>query len=411
MSNESFIPPAQNFPFLWFLDVAIDSLLLAVHNIDRVEITEKDKEMLKTFKDKRLIYISNHPSTREPPVAFVVSKYMYSRFFYMAGREVFDWGYGMVGKVIQSVGAYSVIAGIGDRESLKTTRNIIAKPAGKLCLFPEGEPTGNENDTLLPFQPGVTQLGFWGYEDALKTDPKAEVYILPAFVKYRLRDSIAKIREDVHYSLVKLEKYFGIRGDNKSFSERLLSIGKRLIEREERKLGIKPDESKTFEYRIGRLRHTILDHVAEKAGIKKYNKEANAIEKLRTILSTFEMVQVGVPDPKKELPSLEMANWGRKYCQIVYDFIAIDPNYLTSFPSPERIYEWIYKFENELFGSFQPRPTRAYVSFSEPILLSEKYKEYKSSKNKKEVVDGLTMHLRNKIQELLEAEKRKSYTI
>ncbi|MCB1176619.1 MAG: 1-acyl-sn-glycerol-3-phosphate acyltransferase, partial [Leptospiraceae bacterium] len=205
--------------------------------------------------------------------------------------------------------------------------------------------------------------------------------------------------------------HFGIKKHGKTIVHRLLSLGKRLIEQNEKKFGIPIDESKTFEYRIGHLRHSILDHVAYTAGIKKYNKDANAIDKLRTILSTFEMVQVGAPDPKKELPSLELATWGRNYCQIVYDFIAIHPSYLSEYPSPERIYEWIYKFENELFGSFKPRPTRAYISFTEPLYLSKKYKEYKSSTNKKEIADKLTGEMRDKIQELLDAEKRKSYLL
>jgi hypothetical protein len=408
MSIESFIQPKFNYPFMWFMDASIKSLLQIVHNIDDVIISEKDKDILKSLQKERLIYISNHPSTREPPIAYVIGNLLYSRFHYMAAREVFDWGYGLVGKVIQSIGAYSIIAGSADRESLKATRSILAAPSGKLVLFPEGEPTGGENDNLLPFQMGVTQLGFWGYEDALKIDPHAEIYILPAFVKYRMTESSREIQKDVDKSLDRMESHFGLEKKGKTAVHRLLSIGKQMILENEKQFGITPEDSQTFDYRIGQLRHRILNFVADSVGLKKFNKEANAIEKLRMILSTFEMVSLGLPDPKKELPSLEAAKWGRKHCQKAYDFITIQTNYLSEFPSAERLYEWIYRFETELFGSSKPRPTRAYVTFSKPIKLSEKYKEYKASKNKKEVVEKLTEEFREKIQELLREEQKKS---
>jgi len=411
MSIESFIAPKHNYPFLWFMDFAIESLMRVVHNITEVNISEEDKQMLKGFKDKRLIYISNHPSTKEPPVTYVVSKYTYSRFYYMASREVFDWGYGFVGNVIQAVGAYSIIAGTADRESLKMTRSILASPNGKLALFPEGEPTGAENDNLLPFQPGVTQLGFWGFEDALKQDPKAEIYILPAFIKYRVAEPLDEVQNEIDRSLEKLENHFKLSKKGKSIEERLLSIATSIVEANERQFGISSDPSLDFDYRIGQLRHKILNHVADTVGLKKFNRDANAIEKLRQILSTFELVQVGVPDPKGELPKKELAQWGRKYCQKAYDLISLKSTYILELPSPERIYEWIYRLESEVFGSSSPRPHKAYVSFSEPILLSQYYTQYKTSKNKKEIVDGLTNTLREKIQELLDKEKQKSYRL
>ncbi len=63
----------------------------------------------------------------------------------------------------------------------------------------------------------------------------------------------------------------------------------------------------------------MLDNIAKKANIPKWDPETNAIEKLRKILSVLEMVSVGMPDPKGELPSLEMAIWARKAATKAYD--------------------------------------------------------------------------------------------
>ncbi|MCB1140802.1 MAG: 1-acyl-sn-glycerol-3-phosphate acyltransferase [Leptospiraceae bacterium] len=408
MSIESFIRPSFNYPFMWFIDASIHSLLLAVHNIDEVVIQPDDREMLKKLKDQRVIFVSNHPSTKEPPISYVIGNLMYSRFHYMASREVFDWGYGLVGKMIQSIGAYSVIAGTGDRESLKTTRKILAAPAGKLVLFPEGEPTGAENDNLLPFQPGVTQLGLWGFEDALKNDPNAEILILPAFIKYRFNGPIEKIREEVDRSIENMEKHIGITKHGKNIIDRLFAVGKFLIEKNEREFGITTKDDQSFDYRIGQIRHKILNYVADTVGLKKFNRDDDAINKLRYILSVFEMVTLGLPDPKNELPSLASAKWGRKYLQKAYDFISIKGSYLKEFPSAERIYEWIYRFESELFQSSKPRRAKAFVHFSEPVRLSEEYKNYKNSKNKKQIVEELTSKIRGKIQSILDEEVKRS---
>jgi hypothetical protein len=326
----------------------------------------------------------------------------------MASREVFDWNGGMVGKVIQAIGAYSIIAGTADREALKTTRAILAEPKGKLVLFPEGEPTGGENDNLLPFQSGVTQLGFWGFEDALKTDPNAEIYVLPAYIKYRMSDTFTEVQKEVDRSLGNLERHFHLSKSGKNVIERLYQIGASLMEIKEQEYGVPVENDKDFDYRIGRLRHYLLDLVAQTANLKKYNKDDNAIDKLRYILSVFELVQINAPDPKNELPSKEVTKWGRALCQKVYDFIAIKGDYLTSLPSAERIYEWIYRFENEVFGSYRPRPSKAYVSFCEPIKLSTYYKEYKTSKSKKQVVDDLTKKLRDMVQKLVDEDKARS---
>jgi hypothetical protein len=411
MSTESFIPPKHSIPFLWFLDASLRNLLSLVFNIEDVIIQPSDQDLLKSLKKERVILISNHPSTKEPPITFLIGNSMYSRFSYLAGREVFDWGYGLVGKMIQAVGAYSIIAGTADRESLKMTRKILSSPEGKLVLFPEGEPTGAENDNLLPFQTGVTQMGFWGYEDALKIDPKAEIMILPAFIKYRFSEPIDVVQYDVDKSLERMELKLNISKRGKTIVERLFDIGRVLIEKNEKNYDILPQPDQSFDYRIGQIRHKILNHVADTVGLKKFNREDDAINKLRYILSVFEMVSLGVADPKNELPSISSAKWGREYLQKAYDFISIKTSYLEEFPTAERIYEWIYRFENEIFKSSKPRKAKAYISFKQPIKLSERYKIYKASKNKKQIVDELTMELRNNVLEMLNEEKSKSYEL
>lgn len=408
MSIKSFIPAKPNLPALWFTDLTLPILNKMVYNLESIEISENDKKTLKSFQKERLIYISNHPTTKEPGIAYNSANIMGSRFHYMAAREVFEWGSGFVGDFIQSIGAYSVLAGSADRESLKATREIISAPQGKLVLFPEGEPTSGMNDTLLPFQPGVSQLAFWGLEDALKKDPEAKLFILPTFIKYRMTNSIQGMQNDIDISLSRMELKLGISKTGKDIVHRFLSVGKRMIEREEKEYGvtIEPDKMEDFDYRLGRMRHAMLDNIAKKANIPKWDSQANAIEKLRKILSILEMVSVGMPDPKGELPSLEMATWARKAATKAYDFISIQTSYIKELASAERLYEFLYRYENELFGEVKARPHKAIVRLGKPFQVNDFLPKYKT--DKKKTVDEVTEKLRFELDSLLQDEKQRS---
>ena len=52
-----------------------------------------------------------------------------------------------------------------------------------LVIFPEGQ-TIWQNSMVIPFQQGVLQLAFKGYQDACKTDAEAHLYCVPMAVKY-----------------------------------------------------------------------------------------------------------------------------------------------------------------------------------------------------------------------------------
>jgi len=205
-----------------------------------------------------------------------------------------------------------------------------------------------------------------------------------------------------------MENKLGISKTGKDIVHRFLSVGKRMIEREEREYGlmVEPEKIEDFDYRIGRLRHAMLDNIASKAMIPKWDTEANAIEKLRKILTTLELVSIGTPDPKNELPSLEMATWARKAAQKAYDFISIQTSYIKDLPSAERLYEFLYRYEAEIFGETNNRPHKAVVRLAKPFLINDFYESYKQEKRK--TVDEFTNKLKSEMENLLNEEKSKS---
>ncbi len=401
---EPFIPPSFNLPLLWTVDLFFPILTKLVQNLESIEISNEDKQYIRTFRDSRLIYCSNHPSNSEPVVAYYVANVMGTRFHYMASRQVFDWANGFVGKFIQNLGAFSVLAGTSDRDSIKTARNILTQKGGKLALFPEGEPVSGENDHLMPFQNGIVQLAFWAYEDLMKNNIEDDIYILPSFVKYIYTGTDAQIKAELHESLKKIEQKLNIDPKNKNLLRRFLTIGRMLLENAEKEYQIIPEKEKGWDYRIGRIRHEILDRIAQKFNIQGYKKENHAIDKLRYILAILEMKTVNFPDPRLPEMTLEELEWAKRESMKAYNFISINTEYLISYPTAERMYEWLKHFEEYVFGRSSLRPRKALVKFAEVLSIKDHYEIYKSSK--KIAIKKLTDELRRRIQILLEDSKK-----
>ncbi|MFN3604762.1 MAG: lysophospholipid acyltransferase family protein [Leptonema sp. (in: bacteria)] len=397
---ETFIPPRFSLPLLWTIDLFFPVLAKLVQNLETIEISDQDKKYIRTLRDSRMIYCSNHPTNSEPVVAYYVANTMGTRFNYMASRQVFDWANGFVGKVIQNVGAFSVLAGTSDRESLRTARKILTEPKGKLALFPEGEPVSGENDHLMPFQNGIAQLSFWAYEDLKKENIEDDIILLPVFVKYIYKGTEAQIKGELHQSLQRIEKALQIDPKNKNLLRRFLTIGRVLLENAEKEYQITPEVDKGWDYRIGRIRHQILDNIAEKLNIQGYKKESHAIDKLRYVLAILEMKEVNFPDPRLPEITQKELEWAKKEATKAYSFITTNTEYLISYPTAERMYEWLKHFEEYMFKESKPRPRKAIVRFEKAISIKNYYEEYKTSK--KSAIKKVTEELRRKIQILLE---------
>ncbi|MCB1325750.1 MAG: 1-acyl-sn-glycerol-3-phosphate acyltransferase [Spirochaetales bacterium] len=415
--SQFFIPPDFKLPVAWFADATLPVVLKEYQNIEDIIISPEDRRMLRSLRRDRLVFFTNHPSQAEPLIAYHVANVMGSRFNYMATRRAFDFLFGAVGKVFQSVGAYSIIPGIPDRDSMRMTRSILARAGGKLVLFPEGEPMCGENDNLMPFQAGIIKLSFAALADALKLDAKADITVLPGFVKYVIKSERAEIERDLDQSMDVLEKSLGLEAGGRNLLRRFLMVGRVLLEQAENEYGIAVDGNPDFDYRIGRVRHRILDNVAVRLKVPSYNTEADAIQKLRHVTAVIEMVEIGYP--QKDLPVITPSDlrWANRELSKAYDFIVMHRDYLISRPTPERFYEWLARFESLVLGK-KPRmlggepshlPRRAHLSFAPAFHLSDYYDQYQKDKN--ETAERLLARLLGDMQRLLEDAQNMTYTL
>ncbi|MCB1191489.1 MAG: 1-acyl-sn-glycerol-3-phosphate acyltransferase [Leptospiraceae bacterium] len=397
-SKNIFIPHEISYPLLWTFDFALPLILKKALNIDGIDIDEEDKTRLRSLSSKRILYISNHPSTIEPAIAYYVANVMGSRFHYMASRNVFNWGLGLAGEIIKRVGAFSVLAGGADKNSIKMARSVLAQKSGKLAIYPEGMLTG-ENDNLIPFMPGVAQIGLWGLEDALKKDSQADIQVLSVFVKYVLSGTPRELHKEIETSIQKIEKKLNITSNMKNnLLNRFIEVGKILLENAERDYNIKPEPNWDYNYRAGRVRHEALNQAAHKLGIK-FSEKDDAIHKIREIFTVIDELEAGLRNSKASNLSKDDLSKIKKEVERAYIFLIIKVDYLVSYPSAERFMEWIYRFENVLFGETKLRPRRAKVTTFEPFGLMEYYPSYK--RNKKETVIKVTERLRHDMEALM----------
>ncbi|RME89330.1 MAG: hypothetical protein D6767_08625 [Candidatus Hydrogenedentota bacterium] len=370
-------------------------------------------EKLKSSKDKRLLVIANHPSTAEPPLTTYLGEIAGYPFYFLASRQVFEWEHGLIGQFIQRLGAYSVIAGIPDKDSIEFTKSILAKPNGKLVIYPEGEPTSGENDTLMPFQPGVSQLSFWAMDKIMKEDANGDIEILPIFFRYAFLADEAKLHKKWGSRLKKLEKKLSITPRHDGLVRRTLTIARILLEQLEAKNHIVP-EKQDYNYRIGRVRHALLNAVADKLGLPPLPNDMNAILKFRKVFSRIELYMIGHIDPKWPKLSKQEIDWCFKASVRAFDYIIMHRDHLLNNPTYEKIDEWLTRFESFVLRK-KPRalggvpsvlPRKAWILMGTPFSLKEYYT--KDRKKRREATAHLTTRLREELTELLE--KTSSYT-
>ncbi|TGL60221.1 1-acyl-sn-glycerol-3-phosphate acyltransferase [Leptospira ognonensis] len=402
--KSTFIPPAFELPVALTLDFSFPLLSKLLFNLDSVEIAREDLKYLREFRNKRLLYLSNHPSEVEPIIAYHVANQMGTRFHFMASRNIFNWGFGLVGELIKRVGAFSILTGSADRDAIKMSRKILSSSDGKLVLYPEGMMSG-ENDNLVSFMPGVAQVAYGGLEDALKKDPSAQLMVLPTAVKYIISGSKDSILRKVEESLQRIERKLKLYPGGRTLLRRFLTVGRVLLEETEFELGVpKADiDGKDFDYRLGRARHTALNQAASILNVK-FKDTDHAIEKIRQLFTAIDSLEAGSPLPTtpKEL-SPQNIRRAKQLVDTAYTFLITKPRNLIQYPSAERLFEWICSFERHVFGKSEDRARKAQVLIGTAFSIEPYHQIFLS--NKREGIVALMSEIRKQMEILVERGK------
>lgn len=381
MPRQDFKPPKLNGLVLGLANLFLP-IALRARQVVSVNFSPADIENLRALKNERLVILPNHPTNTEPAILFKLGRKVKQPFHFVACREAFDHVGGLWGWLIQRLGAYSLVRGALDRPSFTKTKELLAAPASKLVIFPEGE-VYSQNDSLLPFQSGVIQLAFWGLEEARKADPRADIKLLPIAVRYSFVEDMSTA---ISASIERLERAVGLRvateDDNYA---RVRRVGELVVGKLETQFQLKPAEDATLGDRMDLIKRTQLEKAAEIAKVK--TKGGPIAEEMRMVINAVHRV---TDDSSHAKTDYDMRLWeeARNHIQPALheldrlaNWIAVYDGYVAASPTAERMVHLLVRMEKEVLGEIWIKGKQeAHVALGNPISLAERMEGYQADK-------------------------------
>ena len=384
MSESKFIPPQQN-PLLIRLLQSIFYLVAYFVFKFRLVISEADIAKLKAIANRRVVYLPNHSNLDDGLVVFQLSARLGQLFNYVVAVEAFR---GMVGWLLQQVGAYSIRRGVGDRASIVQTLKILQQPQCKLVIFPEGG-CSYQNDTVIPFRSGAFELSFKAMARVVKQEGAVpDLYLVPVSLKYCYPQAT---EEDVSQALTGLETALEITPSGDNYS-RLRAIAERVLSSLEAEYNVIPDNNNDWNQRLENLRTRMLHYCEEKLDLNSSDRlrDRERVYKVQSILRNLEQT-----DKNSAL------DYEHIYLTTVrlLNFDAIYDGYVAEKPTPERYYATIDRLEREVFGIDQAKPKgkrEIITTIGTPVNLKNYWKEYQQQSDR--TIDCLRQTVQQEVQ-------------
>lgn len=417
-NKQPFCPPKTNALivglFKFFLPVLQRKMLKGL----KVEIAEGDLQRLRVLKGESMLLMPNHPTADDPFVPFALSKQLGETFNFVAARELFNLNNGFRGWLLQRCGVYSVIRGACDRESFKTTKDILVQGQNRLVIFIEGE-VSNENDTLIPFEPGVIQLAFWALEEKMKlwkqgnpTDtPPPNLYLAPMAIKYMYQVNvdhyIEKALQDLETAVIL--GYEPKQVKDMDFIQRILNIGHIVLASQEKRLSIVPEEGSTLNERLEVFKDRLLQKMEHFLDLKP-SPSTSVLDRIRGVRNRLDKASYTFQEPPPMSPyEARMLEHLRLELQEFYDELERTVNLLVlregsiaDNKTPERYIDVIRRLEREVYGQPATNPPRtAIVKVAEIANLKDHYEAYEQ--NKKQTVQALADQFESSMYQLLQS--------
>ena len=380
--------PLINRLYLKGLTLDVDT-----ESIDRLKMTDGHPTVL----------APNHAAHADPAVMFLLSKRLSQQYYYMTARETFGNGRfrGFRSLLLQSFGAYSIVRGTADRNAFRTTREILTEGNAPIVIFGEGE-ISRQNDTIMRFERGVTQLCFWALDDMQKAEISKPLYIVPIGIKYYYPQDMW---DAIDTALTKLERAILPLVERESIEryERLRRIGVAVLKTLAAEYQYKLDETVPLDVHIQKLKEQILSHAEQIMGIQT---DADVLTRVRALKNLVDaevykdLEQMTEYEQKIHEKLLQKFQQFHPDLERLINFIAISDGYVATDPSPERFLEVIIRLEREVFGTAKMRgPRVASLRVGEPKNIRECYDTYKAQK--RETVEQVTLDLETAVQTLV----------
>jgi len=357
-----------------------------------VQFDPSDLDRLRALRGQRVVLAPNHPEGVEPYVLFQMAKLFGDEFNYIAAKEAFEqpppafrwvkW-LGLYAPIMQRLGVYSIVRGTADRESFRTTRELLVKGERWLVIFPEGEVCWH-SENLMPLQQGVAQFGFWALEDLSRTGNTPPLYFVPVAIKFRF---VSDVRPGIDRTLHRLEHKLRLAPPDPAQSryDRLLRIGDVVLGINEKRYGVRPPPDTPFGDRIREVKELILARIAIAVGVTQ-SREQPILERVRELFNALDRIvheEYGDDAYEHLVRNLSPQEIRALYAELsrMLHIAAFHDGYVKETMSAERFYDVLGQLEWEVFrrrSSWGPR--RATVKVGSPINLTLRLGAYRTDK-------------------------------
>jgi len=398
---QSFVPPKFHLLALLVARLVLPWRLRHVDHVTRVEIDDASLERLYSLSGQRVVLCPNHSYIADSVVLFHLSRLLKENWCFLSALENFIPP--VQGLLLRNVGVYSVIRGMPDMRSYRSSRQLLADGRYRTVIFPEGEIVG-QNDVIGEYLPGAAQFGFWALKDLRAANPASAlppVYLVPMAIKYLLpRD----VRPEIRRRMARLERKLTLADYPDDLYDRLARIGEAVLTSAEREYGIDPLPDAPFNDRVQAAKQAILDRVAREVGVELRPGQLQ-LHQIRRLFLAIDRIMWVKPAPTSYARQLQQEHRRRVtalYADLwrVLRFAAAFDGYGRETMTWERMVELINRLEWELCGVQRwIGPQTAAVRVGPPIDLAPLFEAY--LQRKRGMVEEVTQELENAVRALL----------
>lgn len=282
-----------------------------------------------------VVLAPNHPRSADPLAMAFLARETPCLFYIMASWHLFHQGR-LRHWVLRAAGAFSVHREGLDRQAVDAAVEVLTEAKRPLLIFPEGT-TSRTNDRLMALMEGPA---FIARTAAKRRQDRGAVVVHPVALRYLYQGDVEQACQPV---LTAIEHKLTWRPNHHlPLIRRIILVGNALLTLKEMQYGLSHMEGRTLRQRQTQMVNHLL-HPLEEQWLGGHRQDGVAVRIKNLRIKIF-------PQMMQESNSAERA----RFWQMIEDtYLAqqIDcypENYLTEFPSVDRILETVEKFEEDL---------------------------------------------------------------